>query len=158
MPKERFSPAFTLVEVAIALGIFGFAIIALVGLLSVGLQTEKDAHRDTVMGNMVSYVLTDLRGTKYSVVTSQTLAASPPSFSRWYQFDADGAFVLSGTTATPVTQTNAVFLCTAQGSQVASPKHMQVAATIEYPLVAPAANREKEIFVTTLTPYEAPKQ
>lgn len=153
------SPGFTLVEVAIALGVFAFAIIALVGLLSAGLQTEKAAHRDTAMGNIVSYVLADLRGSKYAAVTGETLASPKSSFSRWYEFDADGAFLLSVTSGSaPEPLTNAMYLCTVEGQQVSSPKRMQVTATIEFPLQAASANREKQIFATSLTPYEATKQ
>ncbi len=153
------SPGFTLVEVVIALGIFAFAIIALVGLLSTGLQTEKAARRDTAMGNIVSYVLSDLHGSKYSTVTGDTLAATKTSFFRWYEFDEDGVFLLSGTNGpAPAPSTNAMYLCTAAGQQVSSPMRMQVTGTIEFPLQAVSANREKQIFATSLTPYEATKQ
>ncbi|CAN5452969.1 hypothetical protein BH09VER1_BH09VER1_36210 [soil metagenome] len=153
--------AFSLVEVTIALGVFAFAIISLVGLLSVGLQTERLAHQDTAISNIVSYVLSDLRGSKYATITGDTTNVTKTNFTRWYQFDADGAFLLSGTTtASPAAQASSFYLCTAQGVQVLSPKRMAVTSTIQFPFTTPAvpvANRQKQIFVTSIAPYEVTK-
>lgn len=154
---QRPGKAFTLVEVAIALGIFAFVFIALVGLLSAGLDFERAAHKDTVMGNIVSYVVTDLHSSKYTIVTGETLANPQTSFSRWYQFDSDGVWTSSGTGA-PAADSSAMYLCTASGTLASSPKRMQVTGSVEFPLVAKPENRKKEIFVTTITPYGATKQ
>jgi len=42
-PSHRVSPAFSLVEVVIALGIISFALVALLGLLPAGLSAQKQA-------------------------------------------------------------------------------------------------------------------
>lgn len=45
--RLRFSAGFTLIEVAIALGIFAFAIIPIIGLMGTGLKVSKESIDDT---------------------------------------------------------------------------------------------------------------
>jgi uncharacterized protein (TIGR02598 family) len=53
--------AFSLVEVTLALGIAAFCLIAVFGLLPVGVQTNRNATSQTAAGNIISAVVTDLR-------------------------------------------------------------------------------------------------
>ena len=46
--RER-SAAFTMVEIALCLAIIGFALVAIIGVLPLGLQTQKDSRADTII-------------------------------------------------------------------------------------------------------------
>lgn len=52
---------FSLVEVAIALGIVSFVLLALLGLFSVGLNAGKDSQLDTVQAAIVHRMLSEFR-------------------------------------------------------------------------------------------------
>src|SRR5687767_7500284 len=41
--------AFTMVEIALCLGIIGFALVAIIGVLPLGLNTQKDNRADTII-------------------------------------------------------------------------------------------------------------
>lgn len=55
--------AFSLVEVAIALGILGFVIVTVVGLLSAGLKSNQVSLEETRAALMLTMLETDLRNT-----------------------------------------------------------------------------------------------
>jgi hypothetical protein len=66
--------AFSLVELTLALGVAGFCLIAVFGLVPVGVQTNRNATSQTVATNIVADVVADLRGTpKCSGQSSQFL-------------------------------------------------------------------------------------
>ena len=54
---------FTLVEVTLAIGVVGFALIAVFGLLPVGIQSSQTAIEQTTVNGILSSVVTDLRST-----------------------------------------------------------------------------------------------
>ncbi len=54
------SPAFSLVEVVIALGVVAFAIVAIFGALPVGLNASHSSQDDTRSGQIAQDVLTSL--------------------------------------------------------------------------------------------------
>jgi uncharacterized protein (TIGR02598 family) len=53
--------AFSLVEVTLALGIAAFCLIAVFGLVPVGVQTNRNATSQTVATNILSGVVSDIR-------------------------------------------------------------------------------------------------
>jgi len=53
--------AFSLVEVTLAIGVAAFCLIAVFGLLPVGLQTNRNATSQTVATNIIAFVVADLR-------------------------------------------------------------------------------------------------
>lgn len=55
--------AFSLVEVAIALGIAGFCLLAVLGLLQIGLISQRDTVDQTIATDIISRVYQDLAGT-----------------------------------------------------------------------------------------------
>lgn len=67
--KTRSTSAFSLVELTLALGIAAFCLIAVFGLVPVGVQTNRDATSETTATNILSSVVSDLR-------------ASPPNQSK----------------------------------------------------------------------------
>ena len=53
--------AFSLVEVTLAIGVAAFCLIAVFGLLPVGLQTNRNATSQTAATNIIAFVVADLR-------------------------------------------------------------------------------------------------
>src|SRR5882724_12611096 len=53
--------AFSLVEVTLALGVAAFCLLAVFGLLPVGLQTNRNATSQTAATNIIAFVVADLR-------------------------------------------------------------------------------------------------
>ncbi len=90
--KARFRTAsgFSLVEVALALAILAFSLLTLLGLLSEGVQSYRDAGAQSTMVNLVTLVVRDLQATPNS-----TSAATSPEYG--FSIPAAGGS-LSGTT------------------------------------------------------------
>lgn len=53
--------AFTLSEISLALGIAGFCLVSIMGLLTVGLKGNHDASQRTLAGEVISSIVADLR-------------------------------------------------------------------------------------------------
>ena len=63
MRKLSAAAAFSLVEVTLALGIAAFCLIAVFGLMPVGVQTNRNATSQTAATNIMAAVIADLRAT-----------------------------------------------------------------------------------------------
>jgi type II secretory pathway pseudopilin PulG len=59
--KYRNASAFSLVEVTLAIGVAAFCLLAVVGLLPVGLKTNQAANRQTIANGIVTQIIGDLR-------------------------------------------------------------------------------------------------
>ena len=57
----RFTAAFSLVELTLALGVAAFCLIAVFGLVPVGVQTNRNATSQTTATNILSSVVSDIR-------------------------------------------------------------------------------------------------
>jgi uncharacterized protein (TIGR02598 family) len=99
------SGAFSLIEVTLALGVAAFCLIAVFGLMPVGVQTNRNATSQTAATNIIAAVVADLRATPRCVATSAqfqiTLGTGPgctsaifPSAATLY-FDSAGQFTTS---------------------------------------------------------------
>ena len=53
--------AFSLVEVTLAIGVAAFCLLAVFGLMPVGLQTNRNATSQTAATNIIAFVVADLR-------------------------------------------------------------------------------------------------
>jgi hypothetical protein len=62
--------AFSLVEVTLALGVAAFCLIAVFGLLPIGLKTDQGAIRQTTANGILSAIVADLRATPLTRTTS----------------------------------------------------------------------------------------
>jgi len=67
---NRKTSAFSLVEVTLALGVAAFCLIAVFGLLPVGVQTNRNATSQTAGTNIIAAVAADLRATPTTSTTS----------------------------------------------------------------------------------------
>lgn len=63
---------FSMVEVVMALGIVSFALVSIFGLLSVGLQANKQSGSDTVVASMTAQVTSRIQSGKDSVAAGAT--------------------------------------------------------------------------------------
>ncbi|PYI58832.1 MAG: Verru/Chthon cassette protein B, partial [Verrucomicrobia bacterium] len=61
--RLRSAAAFSLVELTLALGIAAFCLIALFGLVPIGIQTNRNATSQTSATNIMAAVVADLRAT-----------------------------------------------------------------------------------------------
>ena len=92
--KVRNWDGFSLVEVTLALGIASFCLIAVLGLMPVGIQTNRNATCQTAATNLMATVVADLRATPKTVNTSSQFAITFGVNSTLY-FDATGQFTTS---------------------------------------------------------------
>jgi type II secretory pathway pseudopilin PulG len=87
--KQQRTSAFSLVEVTLALGIGAFCLIAVFGLMPVGIQTNRNAKSQTRATNLMAGVLADLRATP-SIRTTSLQFCIPLSGSTTLYFDSEG--------------------------------------------------------------------
>jgi uncharacterized protein (TIGR02598 family) len=71
--------AFSLVEVTLALGIAAFCLIAVIGIIPVGVQTNRNATSQTAATNIMTAVVTDLRATSKAKFGSARFGITIPS-------------------------------------------------------------------------------
>src|SRR6266571_3426648 len=79
--------AFSLVELTLALGVAAFCLLAVFGLMPIGVQTNRSSTSQTAAANIMAAVVADLRGTpKANTISAQfgiiipTDPTSPPQF------------------------------------------------------------------------------
>ena len=90
--RIHFSAGFSLVEVTLAVGIAAFCLIALFGLLPLGLQTNQNAISQTAAASVLSSVVADLRATPKSNPTSPLYEVTLGTAKLLY-FDGEGRSV-----------------------------------------------------------------
>jgi uncharacterized protein (TIGR02598 family) len=71
--------AFSMVEVTLALGVAAVALLAIVGLLPVGLQNNRLSSEQTAAPKIISAVAADLRATPKNATASPVFALQVPS-------------------------------------------------------------------------------
>src|SRR5438874_9708713 len=67
--------AFSLVEVTLALGVAAFCLLAVFGLMPIGVQTNRNATSQTAATNVMSAVIADMRATPKTYDNSKTYSA-----------------------------------------------------------------------------------
>jgi uncharacterized protein (TIGR02598 family) len=69
MAKRRGRAAFSLIEVAMAVGIVGFSLVAILGLMGVGLTTFNGAMTTSVGAQIAQRVVNDMQETDFTLLT-----------------------------------------------------------------------------------------
>lgn len=100
---------FSLVEVVIALAVTGFAVTAVIGLMSVALASSRSAQDETLIASMSSALAGDLRSAPFA--HAETLLAQAPVV----YFNSEGARIAP--LGTPLSESSAagggaVYRCT----------------------------------------------
>lgn len=60
--RGRRQPAFTMLEIAISLAVIGFALVAIIGVLPKGMNTQRENREDTIINQDGPYFLEAIRG------------------------------------------------------------------------------------------------
>ena len=87
-------PAFSLIDVTLSLGIAAFCLIAVFGLIPVGVQTNRNATSQTAAINIMAAVVADLRATPKTNTTSTQFGITFGTPTTLY-FDGSGQFATS---------------------------------------------------------------
>jgi len=85
-----------LIEVTLALGVAAFCLIAVFGLMPVGVQTNRNATSQTAATNIIAAVVADLRATPTANATSSQFGITFGTDATLY-FDSAGQFSTSPT-------------------------------------------------------------
>lgn len=93
-PTPRFVAAFSLVELTLALGVAALCLIAVLGLMPVGVQTNRNANSQTAATNVMAAVLADLRSTPKANPTSAQFGITFGTNTTLY-LDGSGQFTTS---------------------------------------------------------------
>src|SRR6516162_9534375 len=79
MKKLSAATGFSLIEVTLALGVAAFCLIAVFGLIPVGVQTNRNATSQTAATNIMTAVVTDLRSASKTKLSSPQFGIIIPS-------------------------------------------------------------------------------
>ncbi len=83
LKRTRARAAFTLAEVALALAVVAFGLVAVLGVLPVGLNVQRDNREDTLIKNDGEYWMNAIRGGR--------LALDSLNHVEWVELEANGA-------------------------------------------------------------------
>jgi len=152
----RGESAFSLVEVVLAIGLFSFALLALVGLLTVGLKGSRESGDDTILSLCTETTQALVRAEGFSQVLTNALYA-PGNTTPDFFFDSGGILLTDSAGAPLRTQnTNALYGClvTRPVLSQATPNLLVYQLKFVWPLAAPAANRQQRVVPASLANYE----
>lgn len=102
--ESKRAGGFSLVELTIALGIVGFALVAILGLVPIGMKAFQDAMRLNVEAEIVQTIARELENTPWKRAGEVGLPSNPPNGLEDYvksfpvYFDDEGREVGSGPT------------------------------------------------------------
>jgi uncharacterized protein (TIGR02598 family) len=89
--KKQLISAFSLIELTVTIGIAAFCLIAVFGLMPVGVRTNRNATSQTAATNIMAAVISDLRATPKANNTSSQFAITFGTPTPLY-FDGSGQF------------------------------------------------------------------
>ena len=90
--KKQFTSAFSLIELTFTIGIAAFCLIAVFGLIPVGVRTNRNATSQTAATNIMAAVISDLRATPTANNTSSQFAITFFGTPAPLYFDGSGQF------------------------------------------------------------------
>jgi uncharacterized protein (TIGR02598 family) len=165
--RAKTSLAFSLIEVVLAVGVISFALVGIIGLFPVAMQSALDSQRETQVAFIARSLFSELQrvngekayvtetqpgksleeGTAKTVDLSNPTSGSPPTFF----FNVDGQMVTSATDAT--------YSASIKVDRTGQPAGLsRVDVEIAVPANAPTVNQKKYNFVTLInfTPSATP--
>jgi uncharacterized protein (TIGR02598 family) len=128
--------------VTLALGIFAFAIVAILGLLSASLNSDRGANSDSALTRMAETTVSQLRSQGFRRIHTNSIY-SPPVTAPQYYYDNLGQLALNAT-GIPATAplSNSVYSCTITRKASASTNLDYLTLEFRWPLSAPEARRQ----------------
>jgi uncharacterized protein (TIGR02598 family) len=163
------SEGFSLIEVTIAIGLVAFVLVALIGLLSLGIKTRGEGVRKTAQANIIQYLQDQLPLRAWNTNATATFgfraltnfagaaATNPVLF-----FDVNGSPVAATSTNDQFFQAT-IFVDSETTTNLAWPmspplgsvaRALQVRSVIEWPVAAPTNTRDRLTVRTGLPSYE----
>lgn len=148
--RIHFFAGFSLVEVTLALGVAAFCLIALLGLLPLGVQTNQGSISQTAAASLLSSVAADLRGTPRTSLTSPQYGISFGT-AKFLYFDGQGRAVTpTDPNATPRYRVTITF----PASPVSKFAPTFVSLKITWPALADPATTIPAGFVETFAAFD----
>jgi uncharacterized protein (TIGR02598 family) len=153
---NRFS-GFSLVEVVLAIGIVSFALLTIIGLLTISLSASRGAAEDTNLALMSPTVASVLNAQGFTSVMANTAYAATAATPAYY-FDINNEMTRDGN-GNPISTPNAnsIYACTITRR---TPVLFQATSNIVYlqlkftwPLTASANSRQQKIVFTSVANY-----
>jgi uncharacterized protein (TIGR02598 family) len=137
--NARSRSGFSLVEVTLALGVAAFCLLAVFGLLPIGLKTQQSAIEQTAATRIISGAASDLRNTARTAAASSlfaiTIPANTASSSSTLYFDTEGRYS-SALSADSRYRLTVTFSPNSAGGRGATFVHLLVS----WPAAAPTGN------------------
>ena len=101
--RSRFKSesGFTLAEIAVALGIFSFALVSMLGLLSVGMKNARRANVQTAATNLMAGIAADINAST-KTVGGGTQSYTSPKFRIVALVKSDSSIEVASTIANPM--------------------------------------------------------
>lgn len=94
LPRKISTAAFTMIEIAISLAVIGFALVAIIGILPTGMQTQKENRQETIINQDANMFLEAIRngGKGFDDLTNYVVAIT----NAWSVYGAAGTVVRFG--------------------------------------------------------------
>lgn len=135
-----------------ALEIFSFAIIAVIGLLLTVTKSDKGAATDTTLAQMVESTVTQLRSTSFAAVhTNASYADAAPDF--YYDVSGKMARDASGNPVTAAAE-DSIFGCIVTRGGSSSTNMDYLVLDFRWPVSAPAANQQSRKLTASFASYD----
>src|SRR5664280_2637396 len=83
----RRQSAFTMVEIAICLAIIGFALVAIIGVLPIGMNTQRDNREETIINQDATVFIEAIRGGARGLDDLTNYVYAITNYWTWYNAD-----------------------------------------------------------------------
>ncbi len=143
--------AFSLVEIALALGIVSFALAGIVGLLSATLQTSRSSMDDLLVSEMTSNFVNSIRKQDFTNISSNPTNVFFDMSGKMINGMDTSTGLISNVTAPTAVAQGAVYVCTAQVTSDAAleadgaPNLWNIRLMFQWPAGTPSTNSQKII-------------
>jgi uncharacterized protein (TIGR02598 family) len=125
--------AFSMIEMVVALGVAAFCLIAVFGLMPVGVQTNQRSTSQTAATGILSSVIADMRATplasatttQYQITIGTPTPPTPPVPKRLY-FNGEGQFVSNSPAADSRYRLDVTFPANPAGANAATFAYLRV--------------------------------
>jgi len=136
--------AFSLVEVVLAIGVVSFAMMAMVGVLPIGLRSAQESHSQVAMANIARQLQGELQQISFRSDSTNPLTISSLTNTPLY-YTLEGMKTASVADSYYLAHFD-VSSAKAPGSSFSASNARTVTVTLSYPQSAPAANRQQSVF------------
>lgn len=151
--RRKLSSGFSLIEIALALGIFAFAIVAILGLLAVSMNSDKGAAVDSTLSQMTGTAISYLRSQGYTAVHTNAAFIATDTTSDFF-FDSSGQLAVAVTGAPLTTaQLDSMYGCTVTRKVTTSANMDYLNLEFRWPVSAPTNRQETRTINASIANY-----